>query len=239
MVALVEGDDGVLTLHELQEVTPSPVPEQRPGAPAATEPLIEVVDETGATRGFRTVASRFEDGVTFLVAAGSTEMWKFLNLTQDTHSVHLHLVQFQITRRDVYDTSGFSPSTGGTTAPIAFQRPGHIDDNEAGRKDTIRVNPHEQISIAARFDGGTGRFVYHCHLLEHEDNDMMRPYLVLPPDVLALMSGTGIGGHSGMSGTSGAAGMSGMRGVASMRGISGAAGRRGMSGGRPAAGSGG
>ena len=51
---------------------------------------------------------------------------------------------------------------------------------EAGRKDTAVVSPSEMLTILIRFEGYRGRFVFHCHMLEHEDNDMMRPYLVIP-----------------------------------------------------------
>ena len=57
-----------------------------------------------------------------------------------------------------------------------------------GWKDTVRVNPGELVSIAARFDGFTGRYMYHCHLLEHEDHDMMRPFVVMPAQALAAMA---------------------------------------------------
>ena len=50
---------------------------------------------------------------------------------------------------------------------------------ESGWKDTAVVSPNEILTILAKFDGFTGRFVFHCHMLEHEDNDMMRPYLVV------------------------------------------------------------
>ncbi|QNI33203.1 multicopper oxidase domain-containing protein [Alloacidobacterium dinghuense] len=55
--------------------------------------------------------------------------------------------------------------------------------NEAGWKDTAVVNPKEILTILIRFDGYTGRYVYHCHMLEHEDNDMMRPYEVVASDL--------------------------------------------------------
>jgi len=51
----------------------------------------------------------------------------------------------------------------------------------------VRVNPGELVSIALTFDSYTGRYMYHCHLLEHEDHDMMRPFVVMPAPVLAAM----------------------------------------------------
>ena len=82
---------------------------------------------------------------------------------------------------------GFHPETGATTTPISFQGYGTLDANELGWKDTVRVNPGEMVSIAATFDGFTGRYMYHCHILEHEDHDMMRPFIVMPAAALAAM----------------------------------------------------
>lgn len=99
----------------------------------------------------------------------------------------MHLVQFQALSRDLYNKDGFYPATGATTAPIRFQGHGTLDANEPGWKDTVRVNPGEMVAIAATFDGFTGRYMYHCHILEHEDHDMMRPVIVMPAAALAAM----------------------------------------------------
>jgi spore coat protein A len=89
--------------------------------------------------------------------------------------------------RDRYDTDSFDSAVGGMTAPITFLGQGELDANETGWKDTVRVNPGESVAIAATFDGFTGRYVYHCHLLEHEDHDMMRPFVVMPAAATAAM----------------------------------------------------
>jgi FtsP/CotA-like multicopper oxidase with cupredoxin domain len=178
LVALVE-DQGTLTLRELDEVAGG---NGRPG-----EPIIEVTDDQGVTTLYRTVAMYFEDTTNWFVAYGSTEVWKILNLTEDTHPFHVHLVQFQALSRKRYDVAGFDSASGGTTAPVTFLERGELDANETGWKDTLRVNPGELVSIAATFDGYTGRYMYHCHLLEHEDHDMMRPFVVMPADAMAAM----------------------------------------------------
>ena len=146
-----------------------------------------IADEQGKTVRYRTIAKQFEDTVNWFVAYGSTEVWSILNLTEDTHPFHVHLVQFQALGRDLYKKDGFHPETGATTAPISFQGHGTLDANELGWKDTVRVNPGEMVSIAATFDGFTGRYMYHCHILEHEDHDMMRPFIVMPAAALAAM----------------------------------------------------
>lgn len=193
-VALVEDTaTHMLTLRELRELAT--------GESGAGEALIALVDATGAPRRFRTVARQFEDTVTFFVAHGGTEVWNFLNTTEDTHPMHVHLVQFQPLARDVYDTAGkLDPATGATTAPITFAVAGALDANEAGWKDTVRVNPGEHVAIAATFAGYTGRYMYHCHVIEHEDRDMMRPFVVLPADVLARGGMGGAGAMGGMGG---------------------------------------
>ncbi len=59
--------------------------------------------------------------------------------------------------------------------------------NEAGWKDTAVVNPRDVLTILVRFEGYTGRYVFHCHMLEHEDNDMMRPFEVVPEELKSPM----------------------------------------------------
>ena len=63
-----------------------------------------------------------------------------------------------------------------------------IDDNERGLKDTIRVNPNEIVEIAVRFTTYSGRYMYHCHILEHEDRDMMRPFVTMAPELMPFMA---------------------------------------------------
>ncbi|WP_263357476.1 multicopper oxidase family protein [Acidicapsa ligni] len=106
---------------------------------------------------------------------GSTEIWEFVNLTDDTHPIHLHMVKFQVLDRRPFEafeymTAGTLRYTGAVMAP---------DANEMGWKDTVRVNAKTVTRIIVPFVGYPGRYVWHCHLLEHEDNEMMRPYEVV------------------------------------------------------------
>ena len=105
----------------------------------------------------------------------TVEIWSFANLTEDVHPIHLHLVRFQILDRRRFDLLSFRSTrtlryTGPPVAP---------DANEAGWKDTVRAFPNMVTRIIVRFEGFTGRYVWHCHILEHEDNEMMRPYEVV------------------------------------------------------------
>jgi spore coat protein A len=106
----------------------------------------------------------------------STEIWSFVNLAGDAHPIHLHLVRFQVLDRRPFDLFAYNADkslvyTGPAVAPAA---------NELGWKDTVRADPGMVTRIIAKFEGYTGRYVWHCHLLEHEDNEMMRPYDVVP-----------------------------------------------------------
>lgn len=149
--------------------------------------MISVQDESGAVVNYRTAAERFEDTVNFIVADGSTEVWHFLNLTKSTHPMHVHLVQFQAIGRELYDVGGFDGKTFATQSPVRFKKRLELAANELGPKDTIRVNPGEKVSIALTFQGCTGRYMYHCHMLEHEDMDMMRPFVVMPAAAMTAM----------------------------------------------------
>jgi len=107
---------------------------------------------------------------------GTTEIWRLLNTTGDTHPIHLHLVQFQVLDRQPFDAEHYLE-----TGELVFTAPAvPPDDNEMGWKDTVRANPEEVTRIIARFEDYTGKYVYHCHILEHEDNSMMRPFEVIP-----------------------------------------------------------
>jgi spore coat protein A len=105
----------------------------------------------------------------------TTEIWEFVNLTEDAHPIHLHLVRFQILDRRPFDTFEFQDKgtvrfTGPAIPPAS---------TESGWKDTVRAEPGLITRIIIPFEGFAGRYVWHCHILEHEDNEMMRPYEVV------------------------------------------------------------
>jgi spore coat protein A len=98
---------------------------------------------------------------------GSTEIWEFYNMTVDGHPIHMHLVAYEILSRQMIDpiTLELLP---GITPPLA---------NELGRKDTVLSYPGEVVRVMSTFDL-PGLYVWHCHIVEHEDNEMMRPFYV-------------------------------------------------------------
>jgi spore coat protein A len=104
----------------------------------------------------------------------SVETWSFINLTDDSHPIHLHMVRFQILDRRPFDLSVYQ-----LTNKIVFTGPAvALTPNELGWKDTVRVDPMTVTRIIIKFAGYPGKYVWHCHMLEHEDNEMMRPYVV-------------------------------------------------------------
>jgi FtsP/CotA-like multicopper oxidase with cupredoxin domain len=94
---------------------------------------------------------------------GDTEDWEIYNFTADAHPIHLHLVRFEVIGRTLFDGS---PSPNGDPQPW-----------ETGFKDTVLAYPGEITTIRAKFDI-EGLYVWHCHIVEHEDNEMMRPFAV-------------------------------------------------------------
>ena len=148
---------------------------------------------------------------------GTTEDWVFVN-TFDTHNMHLHLVQFQLVSRQRFNLSaywadwialnGMPPLNQSTKnvpslEPYLIGEPTPPQPYEQGWKDTVIVYSQQITVIRVRFaqqdgsdfpfDATTGPgYVWHCHILEHEDNEMMRPYIITqmsgfaPPQVLIV-----------------------------------------------------
>jgi FtsP/CotA-like multicopper oxidase with cupredoxin domain len=178
--------------------------------------------------------SKFAAAETEVPAFGSTEVWEIINLTADSHPIHLHLVQFQLMNRQAFQVGkynkaynaafpeGVSPTDGvtypagtfipGFGPPLAYgtanadgavggnpaispflqKAPMPPNPNEAGWKDTVIMNPGEVTRIVVQFtsqdgspfafDPSTGPgYVWHCHIVDHEDNEMMRPYRTTAP----------------------------------------------------------
>jgi FtsP/CotA-like multicopper oxidase with cupredoxin domain len=188
VIALVEreldGEPNMLTMRELAIADDE-----------HTGRLLTVTEGEQTTR-YRTVASHFEDATTFFPTLGQYEVWQLINLTSDTHPIHVHLDPFQIlSRRPIrYQIPEDGIDDFDITASVTLERDPDdkldhaIDDNERGLKDTIRVNANEIVEIAVRFTTYAGRYMYHCHILEHEDRDMMRPFVTMPAELMPFMS---------------------------------------------------
>ncbi|RMB61112.1 multicopper oxidase family protein [Tessaracoccus antarcticus] len=214
-VALVEeemvpGDPAMLTLRELMPHTPGD--EEMDRLIELTEP-----DPSGSgalvTRLWRTAAKMFHDAGVFTCVEGQVEVWKLINLSPDTHPVHLHLTAVQILGRIRASAAGTVPdpdaldwldfdSHDPEANPVSVTLDEDVAITEADRawKDVIRVDPGEMVKIAVPFGvlnpatntyeptGMLGRFMYHCHILEHEDHDMMRHFWVAPQLIGELMT---------------------------------------------------
>ena len=137
--------------------------------------LNEYVNKAGNPVQLLLNASHWRMPVTEKPVLGSTEIWTLINPTNDSHPIHLHLVRFQILDRQPYEPWLFQ-----TKRQLHFLGPPQPPDpNEAGWKDTVRAHSQMVTRIIVPFTGFTGRYVWHCHILEHEDNEMMRPYEVV------------------------------------------------------------
>jgi bilirubin oxidase len=104
----------------------------------------------------------WDDPVSETPRVNTTEIWELHNFTEDGHPIHLHQSQFEVVNRQPFDGAPRPP-----------------EPTEVGNKDTIVALPSETTRLKVRFDI-TGRFVWHCHIIDHEDNEMMRPIQVLP-----------------------------------------------------------
>jgi spore coat protein A, manganese oxidase len=115
------------------------------------------------------------DPVTETVKLDSTEIWELINLTDDTHPIHLHLVRFQILDRQPIAVEDFLLDDQlHSTGPVLPPSP-----HELGWKDVVQCPAGTVTRIIIPFQGYVGRYLWHCHILEHEANDMMRPYDVV------------------------------------------------------------
>ena len=147
-------------------------------ADAVTTRTMRIVEHT--TKGGETMmmllnGAHWDMPVTEIAKLNSVEIWSIINPTDDSHPIHLHMVRMQILDRRPYDADG-QRMTGAFkfTGPAVGPEP-----YEAGWKDTIRAHGSMVTRFIVRFEGYVGRYVWHCHLLEHEDNEMMRPYDVV------------------------------------------------------------
>jgi spore coat protein A, manganese oxidase len=138
-----------------------------------------------------TFARNYHDPATETPYAGAVEVWNIFNLSADTHPVHFHLVNVQVLGRRRFRAGRFNGISPHFLGPMRSP-----DANELGWKETVRMNPGEMTQVIMRFDlpapppGVTipsspsyagmnvHEYVWHCHMLEHEEHDMMRPLLV-------------------------------------------------------------
>jgi FtsP/CotA-like multicopper oxidase with cupredoxin domain len=142
------------------------------------ETRLGVVDNAG-----NYVVKKWGDAVTENPRVGDTEIWEFYNTTVDAHPMHIHEVAFEVINRQgiLITDQNTEAGTGIVQAdPNSPARP--PQPWERGWKDTVIALPGEVTRVKATFST-PGRYVWHCHIVEHEDNEMMRP-LQIGPDQL-------------------------------------------------------
>ncbi|MFD9964258.1 multicopper oxidase domain-containing protein [Amycolatopsis sp. NPDC058986] len=198
-IALLLNKDGHPEMWDLEELhTPDP----------GGDGIIQLQDPTAnppKLRTFRRIGKLFDDTTGIFLEYNGWAVWNILHLGGPQHPIHIHLTEFQALFRKHFTTT-FSSRDERTTRPIGSVnpqtgKPDPIDDlplekYEEGWKDTFIVKPGQWVSVAGNFGGGTGEFMYHCHILDHEDEGMMRPFVVHPKEV-AKFHHHGGGHHHG------------------------------------------
>jgi spore coat protein A, manganese oxidase len=185
---------------KVTQVGPKAIPETLPGQKAdlpggsvVTRRYITLNEVNPETSSWflNLNAARFDEPVTENPKVGTIEEWVYINLTGDTHPMHPHLTKFQVVGRTPMNVKAYVAAYGGLYGvpggidPSAYATgPIELMPEERGFKDTVKVNPGYFTTIRILFDlpdGATApqTYVHHCHILEHEDNDMMRPFVVV------------------------------------------------------------
>jgi spore coat protein A len=158
-------------------------------ADAVRERMLLVSEKERASDGYVEIGllgnARWHEPITEDPRAGSTEIWSFVNITGDVHPLHIHLVRFQVLNRQAFDVQAYQQT--GKVLLVGQPMPPERNERPA-MKDTIKSYPGYVTRVIQRFDlphgtlttpGQEFLYVWHCHILEHEDNEMMRPYKVV------------------------------------------------------------
>lgn len=152
----------------------TPIPESE-AAQTRTLELYKVPDECTGQR-WSINGLRWDD-ITEFPVRGTTEIWRWVNRSGFVHPMHMHLVQFHVLDRQPFVlVDGVVTPSGPAVAP---------DSSDAFWKDTTPVRPFEIVRVICRFEDYTGSYPYHCHILEHEEHEMMRQ--------MSVLSETGVG----------------------------------------------
>ena len=169
-------------LTSLPSALRSPITPLQTNLPARKLILFESTDEFNRLEALLGTVEEgiksFSDGITENVMQNSVEIWEIYNETPDAHPIHLHMVHMQLVNRQKF--SAAVDMQTGKPFNIRLQGPPQLPTaDEAGWKDTYIMYPGEVTRVIATFDL-PGMYVWHCHILSHEDHEMMRPYFVHP-----------------------------------------------------------
>jgi len=137
-----------------------------------------IIDLLGTVEGG---LMRWGDDITEIVQLNDVEEWEIYNTLLVRHPIHIHQVEFQIIDRQPVLPLGadlFYPAQNPGITPVMIGQPQAPEAWENGWKDEVIVPPLTRVRVRMRFDI-PGDFVWHCHILTHEDHDMMRPLTVI------------------------------------------------------------
>ena len=150
------------------------------GFDGPVEAMLGIVDHDGMP-----MHKMWSDSISENPNVGDTEVWEFYNFTADAHPMHVHEVAFEVVNRQALVTD----EEGMATIPVQLVgKPRPPEPWEIGLKDTVIAYPGEVTRIRAKFNN-PGTFTWHCHIVSHEDNEMMRPYRIGPADPNAPSGG--------------------------------------------------
>jgi spore coat protein A len=177
----------------------NPVPRNYDPASAVKTRYLSLTEQDRASDGFPIIAQlgvfdpstgkqtdfHWSDPVTEDPKAGSIEIWNLINATGDAHPKHIHLVQFQILSRQAFNVNQLE-----NNGKLIFNGPPQPPrpEEQYAYKDVVKTFPGTVTKLIMKFDLPTGTtvipghrytYVWHCHILEHEDNEMMRPFDVV------------------------------------------------------------
>jgi len=145
------------------------------GLDVPVEVRLGVVDGTG-----NYLVKKWADPITENPGVGDTEIWEFYNTTVAAHPIHIHEVTFEVINRQGIIVSNQDTIAGTGNVRVDSNSPKRLPlPLELGRKDTVTALPGEVTRVKANFLT-PGQFVWHCHIVEHEDNEMIRPYRIGP-----------------------------------------------------------
>ena len=176
----------------LRPQTPLVYPVPTAGEPVRTVSLIEITDQYGRTMPTIDARGFIPPGMmtTEYIKQNNTEYWDIVNTTVDAHPMHIHQVAFRALYRQAI--ASFDPPYSNTITKVFSQPTYHaganlpisVDTWDAGWKDTIQSIPGTVVRVIATWDL-TGEYVWHCHILSHEEHDMMRPFMVVSASTAA------------------------------------------------------
>jgi FtsP/CotA-like multicopper oxidase with cupredoxin domain len=173
--------------------------------------LVEIVDNFGRIMPTLDGRGFMNSPATELPRLGATEQWDIINTTVDAHPMHLHQVAFQLVNREAIQILGTDPATQEAIlnvqmastvppyTPASYVGTGVLEvpgDYEAGWKDTVMCPPGKVTRVKATFDI-PGVYVWHCHILSHEEHDMMRPMVVTTPAASVTLTTSGLSQPTG------------------------------------------